>query len=71
MKFKVMCTSLSGVVHTGCTLCQVFFWVDCNNSFILEKNLKRLAENPEFAEMRHDDVIYHYNDVKDRRAASV
>ena len=29
MKFKVMCTPLSGVVHMGCTLCQVFLWFDC------------------------------------------
>ena len=29
MKFKVLCTPLSGLVHMGCTLCQVFLWLIC------------------------------------------
>ena len=29
MKLKVLCTPLSGLVHMGCTLCQVFLWLDC------------------------------------------
>ena len=29
MKFKVLCTPLSGLVHMGCTLCQVFLWLHC------------------------------------------
>ena len=39
--------------------------------FILEKTLKRLSENPHYAEMRHGDVILHVNDITDRHAASV
>ena len=34
MKFKVMCTPLSGVVHTGCTVCQVFLWLDCKSMIV-------------------------------------
>ena len=29
MKFKVLCTPLSGVMHMGCTLCHVILWLYC------------------------------------------
>ena len=37
-KFKVMCTPLSGVVHMGCTLCQVFIWLHCIYVSLLPSN---------------------------------
>ena len=38
----------------------------------ISKTWKRLPENPEYAEMGHGDVIFNfYNDVTDRRAASM
>ena len=34
--------------------------------------MKRLPENTEFSEMRHDDIFEHYNDITDRgRRAAV
>ena len=33
--------------------------------------MERTSRNPDNAEMRHGDVILHYNAVTDRRAASV
>ena len=29
MKFKVLGTPLSGLVHMGCTLCKMFLWLHC------------------------------------------
>ena len=42
-----------------------------STAFYNGNTCKRLSENPEFAEMRHGDVILHYNDVTSRRAVSV
>ena len=42
-----------------------------DTSFILAILERRLSENPEYAEMRHGDVILTLNDVTDRRTASV
>ena len=48
-----------------------FFLPPLNTSFILGKTWQRLPENPEYAEMLHDDVILTLQFVTDRCAASV
>ena len=44
MKFKAMCTPLSGVVHTGCTLCQVFLLLDCMLSNIEVRKMTKIRK---------------------------
>ena len=40
----------------------LFFFLNTKYLILYEKDMKRLSENPEFAEMRHGE---HYNDVTD------
>ena len=52
MKFKVLCTPLSGLVHMGCTLCQVFLWLHCTYTGIPKLGTLAHSEVPD--EMRHN-----------------
>ena len=48
-----------------------FFLLTTKYLILYWKNMKRLPENPEYAEVRRDDVTLTLHDVTDRRAASV
>ena len=66
MKLKVLCTPLSGLVHMGCTLCQVFLWLICSSfkweNFEKYIYLKTLKPNSLYVLYEPQSVKTNFND---------